>query len=88
MGVGPLGGGGSGEQCEIGVEMAAKSCAMLKRYEFLGGNPSKCAPYARDHRSKLRRCEPRRQASKWFKGAPTERVFGDKQRVVVKVMVT
>ena len=39
MGVGPWGGGGSGEQCEIGVEMAAKSCAMLKRYEFLGETP-------------------------------------------------
>ena len=39
MGVGPWGGGGSGEQCEIGVDMAAKSCAMLKRYEFLGEPP-------------------------------------------------
>ena len=36
MGVGPW---GSGEQYEIGVEMAAKSCAMLKRYEFLGETP-------------------------------------------------
>ena len=36
MGVGPW---GSGEQCEVGVEMAAKSCAMLKRYEFLGETP-------------------------------------------------
>ena len=69
--------------------MAAKSCAMLKRYEFLGETPPNVHHMrARDHRSKLRRCEPRRQASKWFKGAPKEWVFGDKQRVVVKVMVT
>ena len=39
MGVGPWGGRGSREQCEIGVEMAAKSCAILKRYEFLGETP-------------------------------------------------
>ena len=45
-------------------------------------------PKQRDHRSKLRRCEPRRRASKWFKCAPKERMFGDKQRVVVKEMVT
>ena len=58
----------------------------VKKIGISGGNPSKCAPYARDHRSKLRRCEPRSQASKWVKGAAKERVFGD--RVVVKVMVT
>ena len=60
----------------------------VKMIRISGGNPSKFAPYAWDHRSKLRRCEPIRQASKWFKGAAKERVFGDKQRVVVKVMVT
>ena len=60
----------------------------VKKIRISGGNPSKFAPYARDQRSKLRRCEPRRQVSKLFKGAPKERVFGDKQRVVVKVMVT
>ena len=27
------------KSCEIGVEMAAKSCAILKRYEFLGETP-------------------------------------------------
>ena len=49
----------------------------VKKIGISGGNPSKFAPYARDHRSKLRRCEPRSQASKWVKGTANERVFGD-----------
>ena len=69
-------------------EDGGKELRHVKKIRISGGNPSRFAPYARDHRSKLRRCEPRRQASKWFKGAPKERVFGDKQRVIVKVMVT
>ena len=32
----------------------------VKKRRISGVNPSKFAPYARDHRSKLRRCEPRR----------------------------
>ena len=58
----------------------------VKKIGTSGGNPSKFAPYARDHRSKLRRCEPRSQASKWVKGYAKERVFGD--MVFIKVTVT
>ena len=57
--------------------MAAKKLRHVKKVGISGGNPSKFAPYARDHRSKLRRCEPRSQASKWVKGTANERVFGD-----------
>ena len=87
MGVGPWGGGGSGDSARRGRD-GGEELRHVKKIGISGGNPSKFAPYARDHRSKLRRCEPRSQASKWVKGAAKERVFGDKQRMVVKVMVT
>ena len=75
MGVGPWGGGGGTRTVRYRGRDGSEELCHVKKIRISGGKP-------------LQICTVCAQASKWFKGAPTERVFGDKQRVVVKVMVT